>query len=55
VRVYNLNAGLYPLNPAHNNFVFEINREAITQVPFRGEVLKVKGMRSSFFTGQIYS
>src|SRR6266567_5418545 len=43
VRVYNLNAGPYPLNPAHNDFVFEINGEAITTVPFRGEILKVKG------------
>jgi len=25
VRVYNLNAGPYPLNPAHNDFGFEIN------------------------------
>ena len=43
VRVYHLDSTAFPLNSAHNDFVFEINGEAITTVPFRGEALKVKG------------
>jgi hypothetical protein len=43
VRVYQLNAGPYSLNPDHNEFNFEINGEVITTVPFRNEPLKIKG------------
>jgi hypothetical protein len=43
VPVYQINAGPFPLNPAHNNFNFEINGEAITTVPFQGEVLRITG------------
>jgi hypothetical protein len=43
IRVYHLDAGPYPLNPAHDEFQFEINGEAITRVPFKGERLKIKG------------
>src|SRR6266851_4048786 len=43
VQVYNLKRRAVSPEPAHNDFVFEINVEAVTTVPFRGEVLKVKG------------
>jgi hypothetical protein len=43
VRVYGAQGGPFPVNPAHNNFYFEINGEAITRVPFQNEHLKIKG------------
>jgi hypothetical protein len=43
VRVYGVRAGPIPLNPAHNEFHFEINGEAITQTPFKNERLKIDG------------
>ena len=43
VRVYHLKAGPYALNPAQNDFTFEINGEAITTVPFKDERLKING------------
>jgi hypothetical protein len=43
VRVYQLEAGPYALDTAHNEFTFEINGEAITTVPFKNERLKVSG------------
>jgi hypothetical protein len=42
VAVYNKDSGPVALNPAHTDFTFEINGEAITTVPFRGEALKIK-------------
>ncbi len=42
IRVYQLDAGPYSLNPQHNDFAFEINGDAITTVPFRNEPLKIK-------------
>jgi hypothetical protein len=41
VPVYDVEAGPFPLNPEHNEFIFEINGEAITRVPFKDERLKV--------------
>jgi hypothetical protein len=43
VAVYSKDSGPVTLNPAHTDFTFEINGDAITTVPFHGEVLKVKG------------
>jgi hypothetical protein len=43
VRVYQLEAGPYPLSPNENDFTFEINGEAITNVPFKDEPLKING------------
>jgi hypothetical protein len=43
VRVYDLEAGPLPLNPAHNEFYFEINGDVITQTPFKNERLKIDG------------
>jgi hypothetical protein len=43
VEVYQLEAGPYTLNPAHNDFYFEINGEAITRVPFKDERLDIDG------------
>jgi hypothetical protein len=43
VRVYGLEAGPFPLNPAHNEFYFEINGEVITQTSFKNERLKIEG------------
>ena len=43
VPVYHVEAGPYPLEPAHNDYVFEINGEAITQVRFKDERLKING------------
>ena len=42
VDVYNKDSGPVTLNPAHTDFTFEINAEAITTVPFHGEALKIK-------------
>jgi hypothetical protein len=43
VRVYGVEAGPFPLNPAHNEFHFEIDGEAITQTHFKNERLKIEG------------
>ena len=41
--VYHFDSLPIALNPAHNTFTMEINGDVITTVPFKGEVLKVKG------------
>jgi uncharacterized protein len=43
VPVYSFEAGPFDINPAHNDFSFEINGEAITQVRFRDERLAIDG------------
>lgn len=42
VAVYNKDSGVVALNPAHTDFTFEINGDAIATVPFHGEALKIK-------------
>ena len=43
IRVYDLEAGPYPLNEAYNEFHFEINGKAITETHFKDERLKIEG------------
>jgi len=43
VEVYQLEAGPFALNPAHNDCYFEINGDAIARVPFKDERLKIDG------------
>ncbi len=43
VPVYGVEEGPFEINPAHNDFNFEINGEAITQVRFRDERLVIEG------------
>ena len=43
VRMYDYQAGPFPLNPAHNQFEFTIHSAVISRVPFRGERLKING------------
>lgn len=43
IAIYNLEAGPYAVNPEQNEFTFEINGEAITQVNFKSEPLKING------------
>jgi hypothetical protein len=43
VPVYSVEAGPFELNPAHNDFYFEINGDAITQVRFQDERLAIEG------------
>lgn len=43
IRVYHYDSPALVLNPAHNTFTLEIDGDAITTVPFKGEVLKIKG------------
>jgi hypothetical protein len=43
VPVYDFEAGPFPLDAAHNDFEFVVNGEAIMQVPFREERLKIQG------------
>ena len=43
VRVYELQTKPYDLNPAHDDFTFEINGDAITQMPFKDERLTIEG------------
>ncbi len=43
VPVYEKDSGPVPLNSSHTDFTFEINPAALTTVPFKGEVLQVKG------------
>lgn len=42
VAVYNKDSGIVPLNPAHTDFTFEINGDAIATVPFHNEALKIE-------------
>ncbi|MBS1800005.1 MAG: hypothetical protein JSS95_09295 [Acidobacteria bacterium] len=41
VAVYNKDSGPVALNPAHTDFTFVIDGDAIATVPFRGEALKI--------------
>lgn len=43
VPVYQVQAGPFDLNIAHNDFYFEIDGEAITRVPFKDERLAIDG------------
>ena len=43
IRVYHYDSPALALNSAHNTFTLEIDGDAITTVPFKGEVLKIKG------------
>ncbi len=43
ISVYQIQAGPFALNPAHNDFYFEINGDAITRVPFKDERLVIEG------------
>ncbi|MGA2182466.1 MAG: hypothetical protein ABSH47_05500 [Bryobacteraceae bacterium] len=43
IAVYQVQAGPFALNPAHNDFYFEINGDAITRVPFKDERLAIDG------------
>jgi len=43
IRVYNFRSKPVDLNPAHNEFQFQINGEAITTVQFKDERLKIDG------------
>ncbi len=43
IRVYEFRSEPLKINPAHNEFTFEINGEAITQVIFKDERLDSKG------------
>jgi hypothetical protein len=43
IRVYGVQAGPFEVNPAHQEFFFEINGDAITRVPFENERLVMDG------------
>jgi len=43
ITVYHYDSPPLALNAAHNTFTLELNGDVITTVPFKGEVLKVKG------------
>jgi hypothetical protein len=43
ITVYHYDSPALVLNPAHNSFTLEIYGDVISTVPFKGEVLKVKG------------
>jgi hypothetical protein len=43
VRVYSIKTGPFAINPAHHDFYFEINGDAISQVPFKDERLVIDG------------
>jgi hypothetical protein len=43
VRVYDVQAGPFDINPAHKDFYFEINGDAIQQVLFTDEPLAIDG------------
>jgi len=43
VRVYELNAGPFEIDPKNKDFYFEINGDAITQVMFKDERLAIDG------------
>ena len=41
--MYSLKAGPFAINPADKDFYFEINGDAITQVLFKDEHLRIDG------------
>ena len=43
VPVYDKDSGAIAVNSSHTDFYIELNGDAITTVPFRGEVLKING------------
>jgi hypothetical protein len=43
VQVYSIKAGPFAINPTHHDFYFEINGDAISQVPFKDERLAIDG------------
>jgi hypothetical protein len=43
IPVYHFESGPVELNPAHNEFFFEINGDQIMRVPFRNERLEIEG------------
>ena len=43
MRVYELQAGPFDINPAHKDIYFEINGDAIQQVIFTDEPLTIDG------------
>ena len=43
IRVYGFESEAFELNPAHNEFYFEINGDEIMQIRFRGERLTIDG------------
>jgi hypothetical protein len=43
VRVYQIEAGPFDVNPAHRDFYFQINGDAIMQVLFKDEALAING------------
>jgi hypothetical protein len=43
IDVYNLEAGPFELNPAHQDFYFEVNGDEITRVHFENERLAIDG------------
>ena len=43
IAVYQVQAGPFALNPAHNDFHFEINGDAIARVSFKDERLDIEG------------
>ncbi len=45
VRVYDVRAGPFEINPAHKDLYFEINGDAIQQVLFKDERLEIDGKR----------
>jgi hypothetical protein len=42
IRVYQIETAPFQLNPAHNDFTFEINGDAIRRVPFQDERLAIE-------------
>jgi len=44
VQVYSLEVGPFAVNPAHRDFYFEINGDAIQQVVFKDEALAIDGI-----------
>ena len=49
VRVYHLETEPYDLNPAHDDFVFEIDGQAITELRFMDERMTVNGKTLTMF------
>lgn len=43
VDVYQVQAGPFTLNPAHNDFYFEIDGDALSRAPFKDERLEIDG------------
>lgn len=44
VRVYETNAGPFPVNASDKDYYYEINGEAITQVLFKNERVAIEGI-----------